>query len=37
NVPLGWVKNIGNRCNNMYPSSWKVRMDISRFTNSQII
>lgn len=37
NVPLGWVKNIGNRCNNMYPSSWKVRMDISHFTNIQII
>jgi len=37
NVPVGWVKNIGNRCNNMYPSSWKVRLDISHFTNSQII
>ncbi len=37
NVPLGWVKNIGNRCNNMYPNSWKVRMDISHFENNQII
>lgn len=23
--PLGWVKNVGNRCNNMYPTYWRVR------------
>ncbi|MCQ2329009.1 MAG: rRNA cytosine-C5-methyltransferase [Paludibacteraceae bacterium] len=23
--PLGWVKNVGNRCNNMYPAYWRVR------------
>lgn len=23
--PLGWVKNIGNRCNNLYPSPWRIR------------
>ncbi len=28
-LPLGWVKNIGNRCNNMYPSNWRIRMSIS--------
>lgn len=25
NVPLGWVKNIGNRCNNLYPKEWRIR------------
>ncbi len=24
-VPLGFVKNIGNRANNMYPQEWKIR------------
>ena len=24
-LPLGWVKNIGNRCNNMYPEFWRIR------------
>jgi len=26
-VPLGWVKNIGNRCNNLYPNEWRIRMN----------
>lgn len=25
---LGWVKNLGNRCNNMYPQEWRIRMKI---------
>jgi len=25
---LGWVKNMGNRCNNLYPSEWRIRMKI---------
>lgn len=25
NVPLGFVKNIGNRINNLYPSEWRIR------------
>lgn len=25
---LGWVKNVGNRCNNMYPPEWRIRMEI---------
>lgn len=25
NVPLGFVKNIGNRANNLYPSEWRIR------------
>ena len=25
NVPLGWIKNLGNRCNNLYPKEWRIR------------
>lgn len=25
NVPLGFVKNLGNRANNLYPSEWRIR------------
>jgi len=25
---LGWVKNLGNRCNNMYPQEWRIRMNL---------
>ena len=24
-LPLGWVKNIGNRSNNLYPEYWRIR------------
>lgn len=24
-TPLGWVKCVGNRCNNLYPSPWRIR------------
>lgn len=24
-IPLGFVKNIGNRANNLYPSEWRIR------------
>lgn len=24
-IPLGFVKNIGNRANNMYPAEWRIR------------
>lgn len=27
-MPLGWVKNMGNRCNNLYPQEWRIRMKI---------
>ena len=26
--PLGWVKNLGNRCNNLYPQHWRIRMHL---------
>lgn len=25
NVPLGFVKNLGNRANNLYPNEWRIR------------
>ena len=25
NAPLGFVKNIGNRANNLYPQEWRIR------------
>ncbi len=26
NLPLGWIKNLGNRINNYYPKEWRIRM-----------
>lgn len=26
--PLGFVKNLGNRCNNLYPQEWRIRMNL---------
>lgn len=28
--PLGFVKNIGNRANNLYPQEWRIRMNIPK-------
>ncbi|MDD3078167.1 MAG: rRNA cytosine-C5-methyltransferase [Paludibacter sp.] len=30
NVALGWVKNLGNRSNNLYPNNWRIRMNIEK-------
>lgn len=27
-LPLGFVKNIGNRANNLYPKEWAIRMNV---------
>jgi len=27
NQPLGFIKNIGNRANNLYPQEWRIRMN----------
>lgn len=24
-LPLGWMKNLGNRANNLYPQAWRIR------------
>ena len=29
-LPLGFVKNLGNRCNSLHPQSRRIRMDISK-------
>lgn len=26
--PLGWVKHLGNRFNNLYPKEWRIRMNV---------
>lgn len=26
NIPLGWIKILGNRANNNYPKEWRIRM-----------
>jgi NOL1/NOP2/fmu family ribosome biogenesis protein len=28
NQALGWVKNLGNRSNNLYPQHWRIRMNL---------
>ncbi|MGE4288807.1 MAG: rRNA cytosine-C5-methyltransferase [Salinivirgaceae bacterium] len=28
NLPLGWLNNIGNRSNNTFPGSWRIRMEL---------
>lgn len=28
NEALGWIKNIGNRFNNLYPKEWRIRMNL---------
>ena len=28
NHPLGFVKNIGNRTNNLYPQNWRILMNV---------
>ncbi len=28
NIPIGFVKNIGNRANNPYPSEWTIKMNV---------
>jgi NOL1/NOP2/fmu family ribosome biogenesis protein len=25
NEPLGWMKHLGNRFNNLYPKEWRIR------------
>lgn len=25
-IPLGWINNLGNRFNSLYPSNWRIRM-----------
>ncbi len=36
-VPLGWVKNLGNRANNLYPQYWRLRASIPEDFNEEWI
>lgn len=27
-INIGWVKNLGNRSNNLYPQNWRIRMQL---------
>jgi len=36
NVPLGWVKNLGNRFNSAYPKEWRIRMSVSEFRDDRL-
>jgi len=31
-LPLGWVKNLGTRANNLYPTEWRIRMALDTKT-----
>ena len=28
-IPIGFIKNIGNRANNLYPAEWRIKMNVS--------
>ena len=36
-VALGWGKNLGNRCNNLYPDPWRIRMNIDGLTCERVL
>ena len=36
NIPLGWVKNLGNRYNSTFPKEWRIRMSISEFRDERL-
>ena len=36
NIPLGWVKNLGNRYNSTFPKEWRIRMAVSEFRDERL-
>ena len=36
NIPLGWVKNLGNRFNSSYPKEWRIRMSVTEFRDERL-
>jgi 16S rRNA C967 or C1407 C5-methylase (RsmB/RsmF family) len=36
-INLGFIKNIGNRINNYFPVEWRIRMDLPRAGNENLI
>jgi 16S rRNA C967 or C1407 C5-methylase (RsmB/RsmF family)/NOL1/NOP2/fmu family ribosome biogenesis protein len=37
NIPLGWVKNLGNRYNSAFPKEWRIRMSVSEFRGERLM
>jgi NOL1/NOP2/fmu family ribosome biogenesis protein len=37
NEPIGFVKNIGNRANNLYPHEWRIRSGYLPETSPEIL
>ena len=37
NINLGFIKNIGSRINNYYPSGWRIKMEVRPEHRSNII
>ena len=36
NIPLGWVKNVGNRYNSAFPKEWRIRMSVTEFKDERL-
>lgn len=36
NIPLGWVKNLGNRYNSAFPKEWRIRMSVAEFNGERL-
>lgn len=36
NIPLGWIKNLGNRYNNYFPAEWRIRMSVSEYNDERL-
>jgi 16S rRNA C967 or C1407 C5-methylase (RsmB/RsmF family)/NOL1/NOP2/fmu family ribosome biogenesis protein len=36
-IPLGWIKNLGNRFNNHFPAELKIRVDIDRYREKMLL
>ncbi len=35
-IPLGWVKNLGNRYNSAFPKEWRIRMSTSDYRDEKL-
>jgi NOL1/NOP2/fmu family ribosome biogenesis protein len=35
-LPLGFVKNLGNRCNNLFPQEWRIRMEVKHVPSTKL-
>ena len=37
NIPIGWVKNLGNRSNSLFPKEWRIRMETAEFQDDKLL